>query len=1114
MSGPIRDYTRESCPVCGHKQWCGRREDGLVLCKRPPTPREIPGFMFRGMAADGATAMYVEAGRQFNNGRVTRPDTQVRATRSSRCNEKRVRPEWLSENYPRFVEKFDAERRKALAEGLQLPASALDALPIGWWSDRRWWNPETQQWEGEPGCWTFPECDAQDRHIGLSLRWPAGTKGQLAGGRRGLVIPAGWREVTDPVLIVEGASDVLAGKWIGLNVIGRPNNSGGADLLVQACRNRQVIVIGENDRKPDGRWPGKVGAEAVARKLESAWGRPVPVAYPPAGIKDLRAWILELGGGTANCDASAIRAAILNALQPPALVWIVGPRSKQGRVSVKVFRWADGPEAAPIHSDRLNPDQESARKRFAKALAKVEPQADIDQIAQRLVALNIPPDDNAIALRKRSTIGRGVVTAPGAGEKNLPVVLLPGGPVPIQESAEQLGKLLAPGERYFVRGGAIVTVSRDEAGQHILDTVKPAALASVFETVAALMTFGKSEGELVQQPAVCSEQQAKLIQHCEAFQHALPPLRLLSACPVLIERNGSLVQICAYDRDSGIMALATPADGVPLDDAVELLLEMLADFRFATPADRARAIAAVITPALVMGGLLGGRAPVDLGEADSSQTGKGYRNKQTAAIYNQTVRAVTQRKGGVGSLEETFSTALIRGRNFISLDNVRGQIDSPAIESFLTEDSFLARAPHQAAVEIDPRRVILHLTSNRADITIDLANRSSCVRILKQPDGYRFREYPQGDILDHVRANQSRFLGAVFAVIRAWHQAGKPRTNETRHDFRPWARALDWIVQNIFHAGPLLDGHRKSQVRMATPALNWLRDVALAVRDAGQLDVWLRAAQLADVLAESSAELPGLPDGADADDDDVRKKILQAIGRRLRQCFRNQHTQTIDGVEIERREYPDTEQRRTIREYCFRVAKPGPEECAYAPPPHRRGIGADAPTDDAEGGSPAPDEADQGLDAPVCAYGAPIAAPIRAPNGMAVAPNAPRGHVIQMREDSDLHDVCVYCDRYRNEIEPIGAIGAADPRFGPSSPDIPPPRQADSAAHWASEACDHLPASVVQLAVEREGWTPTDWRNRLLQLAERCEGTNPDRAAELRQAAELMTRAAENTEKE
>ena len=57
----------------------------------------------------------------------------------------------------------------------------------------------------------------------------------------------------------------------------------------------------------------------------------------------------------------------------------------------------------------------------------------------------------------------------------------------------------------------------------------------------------------------------------------------------------------------------------------------------------------------------------------------------------------------------------------------------------------------------------------------------------------------------------------------------------------------------IFDAGHLLEGHRETQLRMATPALNWLRDVALAVRDARQMGSWLRAARLVDILTESSA---------------------------------------------------------------------------------------------------------------------------------------------------------------------------------------------------------------------------------------------------------------------
>jgi len=42
------------------------------------------------------------------------------------------------------------------------------------------------------------------------------------------------------------------------------------------------------------------------------------------------------------------------------------------------------------------------------------------------------------------------------------------------------------------------------------------------------------------------------------------------------------------------------------------------------------------------------------------------------------------------------------------------------------------------------------------------------------------------------------------------------------------------------------------------------------------------------------------------------------------------------------------------------------------------------------------------------------------------------------------------------------------------------------------------------LAGERPGWTPEGWRDRLLYLAMRCENDRPERAQELRQAAEAM----------
>ena len=144
------------------------------------------------------------------------------------------------------------------------------------------------------------------------------------------------------------------------------------------------------------------------------------------------------------------------------------------------------------------------------------------------------------------------------------------------------------------------------------------------------------------------------------------------------------------------------------------LHRLLVGFKFASRADRSRGLASMISPAMIMGGLLPVRAPLDLGEADQSQTGKGFRNKITAAIYNQVVTTVTQRRQGVGGLDEAFDGALIAGSTFICLDNVRGKLDSPSIESFMTEDTYMARSSHTRQTPIDPRRVTVMLTSNRA----------------------------------------------------------------------------------------------------------------------------------------------------------------------------------------------------------------------------------------------------------------------------------------------------------------------------------------------------------------------------------------------------------------
>jgi hypothetical protein len=102
------------------------------------------------------------------------------------------------------------------------------------------------------------------------------------------------------------------------------------------------------------------------------------------------------------------------------------------------------------------------------------------------------------------------------------------------------------------------------------------------------------------------------------------------------------------------------------------------------PADKSRAIAAILTPALKFGGLLEAHTPLFVVEADDSQAGKGFLLELVQMIYRETASIVTQRQGGVASLDESLAQAMLDGRPFIQLDNVRGHIGSPYFEAILT----------------------------------------------------------------------------------------------------------------------------------------------------------------------------------------------------------------------------------------------------------------------------------------------------------------------------------------------------------------------------------------------------------------------------------------------
>lgn len=188
-----------------------------------------------------------------------------------------------------FAKQFSSEYMQQLALILGLPVEAFEAMPlIGYYL--------------KSDCFTFPETDAKGKVIGIiTRRLRDGQKKALKGSKRGLSTPLGWQDRPGPVYLVEGPSDTLAMTAAGLSAVGRPSNTGGVAYLVVLLgsipNDREIVVVGENDQKENGLWPGRHGAESVAVALSEQLHRPVKIAFPPEESKDVRAWLVNANHG-------------------------------------------------------------------------------------------------------------------------------------------------------------------------------------------------------------------------------------------------------------------------------------------------------------------------------------------------------------------------------------------------------------------------------------------------------------------------------------------------------------------------------------------------------------------------------------------------------------------------------------------------------------------------------------------------------------------------------------------------------------------------------------------------------------------------------------------------
>lgn len=290
----------------------------------------------------------------------------------------------------------------------------------------------------------------------------------------------------------------------------------------------------------------------------------------------------------------------------------------------------------------------------------------------------------------------------------------------------------------------------------------------------------------------------------------LPNLRWLRGVthtPV-IRPDGSLLDRPGYDDLTGVLYLPVPGLSVPpvpdqptarqVDRASELIMEMLVDFPFITPVDKANYIGgALFTPLL--------RSmfppPYKLMGIGAPQPGSG---KSLLAACSRTLHGGVFKSEFPSPEEEVrkFITTVLSQTTapVVQFDNVSGVLRSSSLEGLLTSPEWADRRLGETGMIVMPNDRVWVLTGNNLRIAGDLGRRVLWSRInvgAPHPElrtGFHIEELEPW-VLEH----RGELLAALLTLVRSWVTDGGPVGRKVESSgYGVWLTGLRGIVD---HAG-------------------------------------------------------------------------------------------------------------------------------------------------------------------------------------------------------------------------------------------------------------------------------------------------------------------------
>lgn len=247
-------------------------------------------------------------------------------------------------------------------------------------------------------------------------------------------------------------------------------------------------------------------------------------------------------------------------------------------------------------------------------------------------------------------------------------------------------------------------------------------------------------------------------------------------------------------------------DEMSLDEAREVLDELLGEFPFVDSRSKAVQVAAMLS--LFGLNLLSRQAqvPMFVYTANAPRAGKTLLLK-TVVIPVMGAAAVQTLSGEEEELRKVLDSVVREGSPYLALDNLKRRVNSPALEAFTTSATWSGRVLGQTGMFEMQKQTVVLVTANHAQVSTDIAGRALFVDLWvaeADPQAREIKRTMDDAYLSRPDVRQ-RVLSALWGLIRHWNAQGQPGGTRRLAGFEEWGRTIGGIVLASGYGDPLAE---------------------------------------------------------------------------------------------------------------------------------------------------------------------------------------------------------------------------------------------------------------------------------------------------------------------